>query len=175
MVAAIRSDAAALEHVLFVLLNQPVTAPGSDIPPFRACFLAAGATNATDFVSISPNAYGSVEFSTQPDGGDAHSKLNVIQIKKLHSLVDWFSQVTTPLTSRWFDLTKDAFRSCRTSAFTAPADAPTVPSSISHISEFLEGVKRAAFPIINVSRKIGSLSPGSVTSRSPRAVTMSTM
>jgi hypothetical protein len=175
MVAALRSDATALEHVLFVLLNQPVTAPGSDIPPFRACFLAAGATNATDFVSISPNTYGSVEFSTQPDGGDAHSKLNVIQIKKLRSLVDWFSQVATPPTSRWFDLTKDAFRSWRASALTAPADAPTVPSSLSAIFRVPQRCQARSVSDYKPLRKIGSLSPGSVTSRSLRAVTMSTM
>jgi hypothetical protein len=143
MVASARSDAAALEHVLLVLLDQPVTVTDSAIPPFRACFLAAGVTNATDFVSVSPDACGSVEFSINADGSDAHSKLNVIQIKKLHSLLDWFSQVTAPPTSRWFDLTKDAFRSWRTSALAVPTNAPTASTSISPILEFLKGVKRS--------------------------------
>jgi hypothetical protein len=143
MVAVLPSNAAALEHVLLILLDQPVAAPGSAIPPFRACFLAAGVANANDFVSVSPDAHGSVEFSISTDGSDAHFKLNVIQIKKLRSLVDWFSQVTTPPTSCWFDLTKDAFRSWRTSTLAVPTDAPTVPTSISPISEFLKGVKRS--------------------------------
>jgi hypothetical protein len=143
MVASARSDAAALEHVLLVLLDQPVTVTDSAIPPFRACFLAAGVTNATDFVSVSPDACGSVEFSINSKGSDAHSKLNVIQIKKLHSLVDWFSQVTAPPTSRWFDLTEDAFRSWRASALTVPADAPAASTSISPVLEFLKGVKRS--------------------------------
>jgi hypothetical protein len=50
----------------------------------------------------------SLEQPTQPDGSDAHSKPNVIQIKKLSSLVDWFSQVAAPSACCWFHLTKDA-------------------------------------------------------------------
>ena len=115
MVAALRSDATALEHLLGVLLEQPAAEKDSAIPPFRACFLAAGVTTATDFVSLAPDAYRAVEFSTKAHGSDAHSKLNVIQIKKLRSLVDWFSRVPTPSATRWFDLTKGAFRSWRTS------------------------------------------------------------
>ena len=83
-----RSDTTALEHILAVLLEQPVTVTGSPVPPFRACFLAAGVSTATDFVSITPDAYGSVEFTTKADGSDAGSKLNIIQIKKLRSLID---------------------------------------------------------------------------------------
>jgi hypothetical protein len=142
MVASACSDAAALEHVLLVLLDQPVAVADSTIPPFQACFLAAGVTNAADFVSVSPNTHGSVEFSINADGSDAHSKLNVIQIKKLRSLVDWFSQVTAPPTSCWFDLTEDAFRSWRASALAVPADAPAASTSISPVLEFLKIVKR---------------------------------
>jgi hypothetical protein len=132
MAASTCSDAAALEHVLLVLLNQPVVVADSATPPFRACFLAAGVTNATDFVSVSPDAHASVEFSIDADGSDANSKLNVIQIKKPCPLVDWFSQVAAPPTSRW----------CA-SALTVPAHAPTVPASISSALEFLKGVKRS--------------------------------
>jgi hypothetical protein len=140
-----RSDATALEHILAVLLEQPVLVTGSAAPPFRACFLAAGVTTATDFVSITPDTYGSVEFSIEADGSDASSKLNVIQIKKIRSLIDWFSQVPAPPATRWFDLTDDAFRTWRTqSTLTSPASVPApAPSSLSAISEFRKGVKRS--------------------------------
>ena len=146
MVAALRSDATALEHLLGVLLEQPAVEKDSAIPPFRACFLAAGVTTATDFVSLAPDAYGAVEFSTQADGNDAHSKLNVMQITKLRSFVDWFSQVPTPSATRCFDLTEgDAFRLWHTqSTLTLPAPVSTVPSSPpSAISEFRKSVKRS--------------------------------
>jgi hypothetical protein len=87
MVALTRSHATALEHILAVLLEQPTLVTGSAVPPFRACFLSAGVTTATDFVSITPDTYGGVEFSTNSDGSNATSKLNIIQIKKLGSLV----------------------------------------------------------------------------------------
>jgi hypothetical protein len=109
MAPMLRSDTTALQHILAVLLDQPTTVTGSAVPPFRACFLAAGVTNATNFVSITPDTYGGIDFSTGPDGSEADSKLNVIQIKKLRSLVDWFSQVPTPPPTRWFDLDEDAF------------------------------------------------------------------
>ena len=144
MVAALRSDGTALEHILVVLLEQPIIETGSDIPPFRACFLAAGVTTATDFVSLTPDAYGAIEFSIHDDGSHAHTKLNVIQIKKLRSLVDWFSQVPNPSATRWFELTEDIFRSWRTqSTLTLPATVPTPSSAPSAISEFRKGVKRS--------------------------------
>jgi len=45
-----RCDTTALEHILAVLLEQPVIVTGSAAPPFRACCLAAGVTTATDFL-----------------------------------------------------------------------------------------------------------------------------
>jgi hypothetical protein len=137
-----RSDATALEHILAVLLEQPVLVTGSAAPPFRACFLAAGVTTATDFVSITPDTYGSVEFSIEADGSDASSKLNVIQIKKIRSLIDWFSQVPAPPATRWFDLTDDAFRTWRTqSTLTSPASVPApAPSSLSLLFPSFEKV-----------------------------------
>jgi hypothetical protein len=138
-----RSDTTGLEHILAVLLEQPVTVTGSPTPPFRACFIAAGVTTATDFVSVTPDICGGVEFTTKDDGGNAGSKLNVMQIKKLRSLIDWFSQVPAPPATRWFELTAEAFRAWRTqSALTAPSPAPA-PSSLSAISEFRKGVKRS--------------------------------
>jgi hypothetical protein len=86
--AILRSDATALEHILVILLEQAVTVSGSPVPPFfRACFLVAGCNNAIDFVSITPDMYGAIEFSTKSDGSDATQKLNIIQIKKLRSLL----------------------------------------------------------------------------------------
>jgi hypothetical protein len=145
MAPMLRSDTTALQHILAVLLDQPTTVTGSAVPPFRACFLAAGVTNATNFVSITPDTYGGIDFSTGPDGSEADSKLNVIQIKKLRSLVDWFSQVPTPPPTRWFDLDEDAFRTWRTqSTLTTPAPAAShAPSSLSAISEFRKSVKRS--------------------------------
>jgi hypothetical protein len=144
MVALTRSHATALEHILAVLLEQPTLVTGSAVPPFRACFLSAGVTTATDFVSITPDTYGGVEFSTNSDGSNATSKLNIIQIKKLGSLVAWFSQVPDPTATCWFDLSDDAFRNWRTQALSLPAPAPpAVSSSVSAISEFRKGVKRS--------------------------------
>jgi hypothetical protein len=102
-------------------------------------------------VSVAPDTCGGVEFSIKDDGSDANSKLNVIQIKKLRSLINWFSQVPAPPAARWFDLTDAEFRTWRTQ-FTlalpaAPAAAPTLSptsSSLSAVSEFRKGVKRSA-------------------------------
>jgi hypothetical protein len=144
MAPLLRSDANALEHILAVLLAESPIVTGSAVPPFRACFLAAGVTTATDFVSLTPDTYGDVDFSTKPDGSEANSKLNVIQIKKLRSLVEWFYQVPTSSATRWFDLDEDAFRAWRTqSTLTPPASAVPAPSSLSAISEFRKGVKRS--------------------------------
>jgi hypothetical protein len=86
----LRSDAAALEYILAILLEQPLPLESS-IPLFRACFLEAGVCIATDFVSLAPSAYGAVAFSPTHDGVDKTSCLNIIQIKKLSSLMAWFS------------------------------------------------------------------------------------
>jgi hypothetical protein len=77
MAPMLRSDTTALQHILAVLLDQPTTVTGSAVPPFRACFLAAGVTNATNFVSITPDTYGGIDFSTGPDGSEADSKLRM--------------------------------------------------------------------------------------------------
>jgi hypothetical protein len=145
MAPLLRSDANALEHILAVLLAESPIVAGSAILPFRACFLTTGATTtATDFVSLTPDTYGDVDFSIKPDSSEADSKLNVIQIKKLRSLVDWFSQVPTPSATRWFDLDEDTFRAWRTqSTLTLPASVSPAPSSLSAISEFRKGVKRS--------------------------------
>jgi hypothetical protein len=143
--AILRSDATALEHILVVLLEQPVQETGSPVPPFRACFLVAGCLNAIDFVSITPDTYGAVEFSINSDGTDATVKLNIIQIKKLRSLIAWYSQVPSASASRWFDLDATTFRAWRTQSVLNPTPTtvvPPAPASSSTISDFRKGVKR---------------------------------
>jgi hypothetical protein len=110
-----RSDKTALEHILNVLLEQPtVSSTDTTIPSFRACFNEAGVDCASDFISITPSTYGGVSFSSLKDGTDKDNNLNVIQIKKLSSLVSWFRQTTASPATKWFELTEDAFRSWRT-------------------------------------------------------------
>ena len=92
-----RSDETALEHILGVLLEQPpISSTDTTIPIFRACFTEAGVACASDFISITPSAYGRVLFSPLKNGTDKDTTLNVIQIKKLSSLVSWFRQTTSP-------------------------------------------------------------------------------
>jgi hypothetical protein len=46
-------DSAALEHILTVILSEPLPPAGSSSnPPFRACLAKAGVSNASDFVSF---------------------------------------------------------------------------------------------------------------------------
>jgi hypothetical protein len=83
-----RSDTTALEHILAVLLEQSATVTGSPIHSFRACFVPP-ALPLLPTLCLYSRLWG-VEFTTKADGSDAGSKLNVIQIKKLRSLIDWF-------------------------------------------------------------------------------------
>ena len=146
-----RSDETALEHILAVLLGQPPIDPSSStIPPFRACFTESGVACASDFITISPSAYGGVFFSPLKNGTDKDTTLNVIQIKKLSSLVSWFRQTDAPPATKWFDLTEDEFRSWRTQPepLQAPAPAPApalaaAPITDSAITDFRKGVKRS--------------------------------
>ena len=144
-----RSDETALEHILAVLLEQPPVDPAvTAIPPLRACFNEAGVTCASDFISIAPSTYAGVSFSIVKDGTDMDTKLNVIQVKKLSSLVSWFRQYPAPPATKWFDLTEDAFRSWRTRdsapLTAAPAPAAAATSTIdSAINDFWKGVKRS--------------------------------
>ena len=148
-----RSDETALEHILAVLLEQPPISPSSStIPFFRACFTEAGVACASDFITISPSAYGGVFFSPLKNGTDKDTTLNVIQIKKLSSLVSWFRQTDAPPATKWFDLSEDEFRSWRTqpeplqAPAPAPAPAPALaaaPITDSAITDFRKGVKRS--------------------------------
>jgi hypothetical protein len=104
------SDTTALEHILGVLLAEPTISPTDTvIPLFRACFTEAGVTCASDFISIDSFAYGAIPCSVVKNGTDKDTTLNVIQVKKLSSLVSWFRQIISPPAVRWFELTEDAF------------------------------------------------------------------
>jgi hypothetical protein len=142
------SDASALKHILAVLLEQLLPAASeSFIPPSCACFLEAGVGKAADFVSLAPSAYGAVTFSATRDDVDKTSRLNIIQIKKLSSLL-WLGSIKflrlQPLC--WFDLTDHGlFRAWRAQPTVPVAGppAPARPSLVSAISEFQKGVKRS--------------------------------
>jgi hypothetical protein len=141
-----RSDNTALEHILNVLLEQPtISSMDTTIPSFRACFNEAGVDCASDFISITPSTYGGVSFSSLKDGTDKDNNLNVVQIKKLSSLVSWFRQTTASSATKWFELTEDAFRSWRTqpepSTAADPAAAVAPPTTDSSITDFRKGVK----------------------------------
>ena len=120
MTPSLRSDGAALEHILAVILDQ--AAPSTylnTIPPFRACFTESGVDSASDFITMTPAEYATVPFSTSPDGAkDTH--LNMVQTKKLSSLFSWFRQVENPPPSRWFDLTADDFKAWHSQAPAEP-------------------------------------------------------
>jgi hypothetical protein len=140
------SDALALENILFVLLDQPVISTTTDtsIPIFRACLKEVGVTNASNFISINASAYGAIPFRTNSNSDNKDTTLNIIQVKKLSSLITWCNQVATPPVVRWFDLTEDTFRIWRTQPDTLAISEPThEPSttSISGISNFRKGVK----------------------------------
>jgi hypothetical protein len=145
MAPILRSDATALEHILSRLLEQPVIAAAdTTVPVFRACFAEAGVSTATDFISISPNAYGAIPFSLIKEEGDKNTKLNVIQIKKLSSLISWFHQVSNPSINRWFDLTDAEFKSWRTRPDPTLASAlPIETRRSSAINDFRKSVKRS--------------------------------
>jgi hypothetical protein len=146
-----RSDETALEHILAILLEQPpIASTDADLlPKFRACFNKAGVTCASDFISISPSSYGGILFSSTNGGRDKDSALNVIQIKKLSTLVSWFRQFAAPSATKWFDLNEAAFRSWRTQPATPPVSTATAPATataitaISAIADFPKGVKRS--------------------------------
>jgi hypothetical protein len=82
-----RSDVNALEHTLTTLLGEALPdATSTDYTPFHTCFNIAGVTNASEFVSMEPSAYGAILFSLTKDG-TIDQQLNVIQVKKLGSLL----------------------------------------------------------------------------------------
>jgi hypothetical protein len=147
MALLLRSDAAALEHILVQLLEQPsVTASDNSIPPFPACLIAAGVSSASDFISLDPLDYRqTIPFSITKDG-DKDSHLNVIQVKKLSALFSWFHQVTSPPITRWFDLTNNDFRAWRTPPDPAFSKEPNVPPPVnvpvsSAINDCCKGVR----------------------------------
>jgi hypothetical protein len=66
MVPILQSDATALEHILSQLLEQPsIVASDVTVPPFCGCLSKDGVTLASDFISASPDTYGSILFHRQ--------------------------------------------------------------------------------------------------------------
>lgn len=144
------SDATALEHILGVVLEKPpIFSTGTYIPAFRASFTEADVICTSDFISIDTSAYGAIPFSAIKNGMDKDTTLNVIQVKKLSSLISWFGQTTSCPAGHWFDLTKDTYRTWPTesiipSVTSVAATAVTVPPTpISAISNFRKGVKQS--------------------------------
>ena len=145
MVPTTRSDANALEHILSIILAEPpLSADSTTIYPFRACFLVAGVSNASDLISIEPNLYGSIQFSLQASGEDLQT-LTIIQVKKINSLFTWYRQVDSPMASWWFDLDNSGFQVWRTLPLSATYLQLYGGSSkpYSAISDFRKSVKRS--------------------------------
>jgi hypothetical protein len=88
MVPTTQSDeSAALEHILIIILSEPLPPAGSSSnPPFCVCFAKAVVSNASDFVSLEPSDYGSLTFAVESSGPEDQS-LSLIQVKKINSLL----------------------------------------------------------------------------------------
>jgi len=142
MVPVTRSDVNALEHILTILLGEAVPfAASEDLTPFRSCFTTAGVTNASDFVSIDPSAYGAILFPTTK-GGTPDKQLNVIQVKKLVSLLSWLSAQPSPGVSTWFNLDFAGFQNHRVHLIPLPLASPTPSNTLSAVDVFRKGVRR---------------------------------
>jgi hypothetical protein len=175
-----RSDETAMECILAILLEQPpIASTDTDLPKFRACFNEAGVTCASDFISISPSSYGGILFSSTNGGTDKDSTLNVIQIKKLSTLVSWFRQFPAPSATKWFDLNQATFRSWRTQPATPPVSTVTAPTAataitaISAITDFRKGANTASLTTRH-SRKTATLTHGNVIYKQLQEATMLT-
>jgi hypothetical protein len=136
-----RSDVNALEHILSTLLSE-VYSTSANLTPFRACFDTAGVTNASDFSSMDPAAYGAIVFALKKDE-TPDTSLNVIQVKKLGSLQSWFQQQTNPTVSTWFNLNFDGFQAHCMQLLPPVTVAPsTATSSTTEVEAFRKGVRR---------------------------------
>jgi hypothetical protein len=114
MVPTTQSDnSTALEHILTVILSEPLPPAGtSSNPPFCACLAKVGISKASDFVSLEPSDYGIITFAVEPSGPEDQS-LSLIQVKKIKSLFSWFHQVSSYGVSRWLDLDYSSFQAWR--------------------------------------------------------------
>ena len=145
----LRNDTTLLEHILETLLGEPaIVETDLTLPPFRACFAEAGFKTTSDFTSMNAASYGDILFMTVKTGDTKDTKLNAIQIKKLHALFSWFHQVPNPPISRWLDLTEEIFTSWRTrsdavSTTSLPTTTITGSSPSSAIIDFRKGVRRS--------------------------------
>ena len=61
-------DSAALEHILTVILSEPLPPEDSSyVPPFRVCFSKVGVSNASYFLSLELSDYGVITFALAPN------------------------------------------------------------------------------------------------------------
>jgi hypothetical protein len=84
-------------------LGPPSSHNSAAITPFRACFTKASIANPSDFISMEPNACGSISFAITANDDKDH-QLSIIQVKKINSLFSWYHKVTSPVITQWFYL-----------------------------------------------------------------------
>jgi hypothetical protein len=96
------------------------------------------------FVSMKPNADGSVSFTTSK-GGDKDHKFNIIHVKKINSLFSWYHNITSALITRWFDLDDTVFQVWHILPST-PALGVMLPNP--------EGIPTSSSPIYNFHRSV---------------------
>eukprot|EP00957_Ditylum_brightwellii_P012755 964023-Ditylum_brightwellii.AAC.1 len=108
MILVTRLDANTLKHILAILLSEPLSTT-SDISLFCSCFVTTGISNASNFLILDPPTYGAVMCLIVKDGSSDH-QLNVIQVKKLGSLLSWFQAQPIQGTSTKFNLDFDGFQ-----------------------------------------------------------------
>jgi hypothetical protein len=142
-----QSDSGALEHILSSIILMelpPSTADSVTIPPFRACFSKADVSNASDFISMEPNAYGSISFGiTSP--GDEDQQLSIIQ-KVNKSTPSSLGITKSPMLSCWPNLDNTYFQVWHTLPSTAHSGALLLPPTglsrpSSTIYDFRKSVK----------------------------------
>ena len=139
-------DSAALEHILTVILSEPLPPEdSSSVPPFRVCFSKVGVSNASYFLSLELSDYGVITFALEPDTFE-DQVLSPVQVKKINSLSSWFHQVSPASVHRWMDLDLSAFFQAWRS-LPAPVPQEVSPASVSlpstAIHDFRKSVKRS--------------------------------
>jgi hypothetical protein len=139
----VTSNAAALEHILSVILSKPFPPAGtSSNPPFHACLAKVGVSNALDLVSLEPSDYGIITLAVE-SSGPKDQILSLIQVKKINSIFSRFHQVSPSGVSRWLDLDYSSFQAWH--SLPTPILQGASPASISlpssAIYDFIKSVK----------------------------------
>jgi hypothetical protein len=126
-----QSDASSLEHFLnILLLAEPPSTDASTgmTTPFSARFAKAGIANASYFISMEPDAYGSISFASINKGGNEDLQLNFIQVKEINSLFSWYCSVTFPVIIWWFNLDDPGFQQVWCTLPSTPTQGTMLPS-----------------------------------------------